>query len=330
MNEKEEAPLFARSNINLASAKLGARALTTSDDFFAAMDRMLADREPVFIADKYDDNGKWMDGWESRRRRDDGHDWCIIKLAVRGTIHGFDIDTRFFTGNYPPCASVEACDCVGRPDDTTVWQEIVPRMDLDGDSHNFVECEPDVPYTHLRLNIFPDGGVARFRAYGRAAPARLEGEIDLASALNGARCVDWNDSHYGDPQCLLYPGRGENMGDGWETRRRREPGNDWIIIALACPGRIERVIVDTIHFKGNYPDCCTLEGAFSEDSADIPEALAALEWRELMPQQKLQMDREHEFSGDLISDPGTVSHVRLNIFPDGGVSRLRLYGRVED
>jgi allantoicase len=327
MNDMKEIPLFARSNINLASAKLRARATAKSNDFFAPMARMLQDSEPVFIPGKYDDHGKWMDGWESRRRRDDGHDWVIVALAARGVIHGFDIDTRFFTGNYPPYASIEGCDEIDGPEDSTKWREIVPRMALEGDSHHFVEVTPGDPVTHLRLNIFPDGGVARLRAYGRAVPARVEGERDLASALSGARCIAWSDSHFGDPQCLLYPGRGEDMGDGWETKRRRGPGNDWMILALGMPGEVDRVVVDTAHFKGNYPDRCSLEAVLMDDPEAGPEAFESVTWLPVMDQVKLEMDHIHEFTRDQIHRVGRVSHVRFNIFPDGGVSRLRVFGR---
>ncbi len=327
MNDTNDMPLFARANINLASAKLRARAVAKSNDFFAPMARMLQDAEPVFIPGKYDDHGKWMDGWESRRRRDDGHDWVIVGLVARGVVPGFDIDTRFFTGNFPPFASIEACDEMGGPGDTTKWREIVPRTALEGDSHHFVEVTPGDPVTHLRLNIFPDGGVARLRAYGRAVPARVEGELDLASALGGARCIAWSDSHFGDPQCLLYPGRGEDMGDGWETRRRRGPGNDWIILALGMPGEIDRIVVDTAHFKGNFPDRCSLEAVLMDDLEAGPGAFASVAWMPVMDQVKLEMDHIHEFTGDRVRRVGKVSHVRFNIFPDGGVSRLRVFGR---
>ena len=327
MTNENDIPLFARANINLASAKLRARAVTTSDDFFAPMGRMLLDAEPVFIPGKFDENGKWMDGWESRRRRDDGHDWVIVALAARGVIHGVDIDTRFFTGNYPPFASIEGCDDVEGPSPNTKWREMVPRMALKGDSHHFVEIEPGDPVTHLRLNIFPDGGVARLRAYGRAVPVRVDGELDLASALNGARCIEWNDSHFGDPQCLLYPGRGEDMGDGWETRRRRESGNDWMIVALGMIGEIDRVLVDTAHFKGNFPDRCSLEAVLMDDGNAGPGDFENAAWSPVLDQMKLQMDHVHEYSGDLIHRAGKVSHVRFNIYPDGGVSRLRVIGQ---
>lgn len=326
MKNETELPSFARSAVNLASARLGAKAIDVSDDFFAPMERMLHDTDPVFIADKYDDHGKWMDGWESRRKRTPGHDWCVISLAARGEIWGVDIDTGHFTGNYPPQASIEACDEPDGPDEATVWREIVGRTDLVGNSHHYHIIQDKTPATHLRLNIYPDGGVARLRVYGRAVPPNPDGEIDLAAALNGGRCLAWNDAHFGDPQRIIFPGRGENMGDGWETRRRREPGNDWIITELGMPGIINRIIVDTAHFKGNYPDRCSIEGAFYDGNEVAPGTMPALDWQLLLPEQKLEMDRAHTFGSDMLAELGPVTHLRLNIFPDGGVSRLRVFG----
>ena len=185
----------------------------------------------------------------------------------------------------------------------------------------------------MRLNLLPDGGVARLRVYGRPRPdwnalATL-GELDLASAVHGAVAIAWNDAHYGNPGNMLRPDRGRDMGDGWETRRRREPGHDWCIIALAHPGTIDRVVVDTAHYKGNYPDRCSLQGAsLPADTGELRASVVAqsMFWPVLLDEQPLQADREHTFTAGAMKGRGPVSHVRLNMIPDGGISRLRLFG----
>lgn len=328
-----EAPVFTRCHTNLADPRLGAEALSCSDDFFAPMQRMLSHTPPVFIPEKYDEHGKWMDGWESRRKRSAGYDWCVVKLARTGTIEGVDIDTAHFTGNFPPAASVEACYSETVPDGSTEWTEIIAPASLLGDSHHYLAVDSPRAFTHVRLNIHPDGGVARLRVYGspRADWHGLEkgALVNLAAIENGAYAVAANDQHFGHVSNLLMPGRGENMGNGWETRRRREPGNDWCIIALAHPGVVRKVIVDTAFFKGNYPDRCSIQAALVTSGTDRSTITQAMFWKELLPSQKLERCREHFFEAE-VCDLGVVSHVRLNIFPDGGVSRLRILGVISE
>lgn len=311
--------------IQLEQPRLGTRVTYATDDFFAAKERVIDPGVPVFIDDKYDDHGKWMDGWESRRKRTAGHDFCIIRLGVPGIIRGFDIDTTHFTGNYPPQASIEACISESdTPEDD--WVELLAKTDLAGDAHHYLGISDDRTWTHVRLHIYPDGGVARLRVFGqvRADFAGVEGYVDFAAVENGGRAIDCSDEHYGSMHNLNVPGRGVNMGDGWETARRRGPGNDWVIIALAAEGVIERVEVDTAHFKGNYPDRVTLEaGKFDSDALAISDRA---KWETLLPETKLKMDQQHYF--EALEALGAVSHVRLSIYPDGGVSRLRLFGRV--
>lgn len=320
---------FGPSFINLLDPHLGAEALSTSDEFFAPKERMLNPEPAVFIPGKYDDNGKWMDGWESRRKRQEGYDHCICRLAFPGRIAGFDIDTSHFTGNFPPAASIEACNVDGDPTASTRWQTIVAATSLKGDSHHFVASHDENVFTHIRLNIFPDGGVARLRAFGRPAVdwQRIERKQpqNLAAVELGAYAVACSDQHYGSPMRLLFPGRGINMGDGWETRRRREPGNDWCIIALAHAGPISKIEIDTAHFKGNFPDRCSIQAALVEASTEQSIVTQSMFWRTLLPEQKMTMDKQHHYAGE-IADIGRVSHVRLNVIPDGGVSRLRLWG----
>ena len=322
---------FVTGCVDLAQPRLGAEVTFATDDFFADKSRLIDPAAPVFIDGKYDDNGKWMDGWESRRKRGEGYDHCILRLGLPGVIEGVNIDTSHFTGNYPPAAAIEACYVEGEPDANTSWSVLVPSVSLGPDAHHLVRVTSDQTWSHLRLNIYPDGGVARLRVYGRINcnwDARKSDEIvDLASLMNGARAVCANNQHFGVPSNLLAPGRGVNMGDGWETRRRREPGNDWAIIELGHAGVISSAEVDTAHFKGNFPDSCSLQAAFVEGGTDQSLITQSMFWKTLMPPQKLSMDAIHNFSNE-IEDIGPVSHVRLNIIPDGGVSRLRLFAKI--
>jgi len=326
-------PPFARNAVNLASAGLGAKALFATDEFFAPLERMLADQPAVFIEDKYDDNGKWMDGWESRRKRVLGHDFAIIRLATAGRIDGFDVDTSHFTGNYPPAARIEACNVASDPDESTVWTEVLATSPLGPSAHHYLASQSSEIYTHVRLHIYPDGGVARLRVYGQPFldHSRVgDGEIELSASLNGGRIIGFSDAHYGAYHRLLAPGRGLNMGDGWETSRRRVPGNEWIVIALGARGVISRAIVDTAYYKGNFPDSCSIQAAdMSEFGTDAGDALitASMFWPDLIPQQKLKADHIHDLSADVL-DIGPVTHVRLNIYPDGGISRLKLSGHL--
>jgi allantoicase len=315
-----------REWIRLEQPRLGTRVTHASDEFFAAKERLIQAADPVFIEDKYDDHGKWMDGWESRRRRTPGHDHCIIRLGVPGFVRGVDIDTRHFTGNFPPQASIDAC--VSDEDvPESGWTEIVPRTDIAGDQHNFVAVSDTNVWTHLRLNIYPDGGVARLRVYGevRADFEVTGGVVDLFALKNGGRALAASDEHYGSMHNLNLPGRGDNLGDGWETERRRVPGNDWVIVALGRPGIVERVEVDTAHFKGNYPDRVSVEAALFEHHHQA--TVDSDRWKTLLPETKVSMDQQHYFETEL-EDVGPVSHVRMSIYPDGGVSRLRIFGRV--
>jgi allantoicase len=324
-------PEFATRFVNLASAKLGAAAVSATDEFFAPKERMLADEPAVFIADKYDYHGKWMDGWETQRRRDGGRDHCLVRLAYPGVVHGLDIDTSHFTGNFPPAASIEACMSDDEPGPYAPWEILQPAITLEGDSHHFMPVAQAGPYNWLRVNMFPDGGIARLRVFGEPWcdwTARDRSETHELTGLEfGGRVVAYSNAHYGSPWRLLAPDRGANMGDGWETRRRREPGNDWIIIQLGHPGETERITVDTAHFKGNYPESCSVQAAMVEGGTDQSVITQSMFWDELLGRHKLKMDAIHEFDGNEVAALGPISHVRLNIFPDGGVSRFRLFGR---
>lgn len=323
---------------DLASQRLGGKAVLANDEFFAPKQNLLREAKPVFIEGKYTKRGKWMDGWETRRRRTPGYDWCILRLGLPGRIRGVVVDTSFFKGNYPEYFSLEGCDLGSHTrsknerkrlnDPATRWIELRPQTPLQGDSRNIFPVGSEGRFTHVRLNIYPDGGVARLRIHGEAVPDPLHisrGEIDLIAVENGGCVVAADDQFFGAPRNLLMPGRGIHMGDGWETRRRRGPGYDWVILKLGVPGTIGRVEVDTAHFKGNYPDRCSLEACnaaagFTDDFFEAQNV-----WKELLPQTRLKANSRHLFSN--VNDVGSATHVRFNIYPDGGVSRLRLFGR---
>ena len=325
----KEEPGFA-SMLDLAAERLGGKVLYATDDFFAEKENLVKPGRGVFIADKFTDRGKWMDGWESRRKRAEGHDWAVIQLGTSGIIHGVDIDTNHFLGNHPPFASVDA---IRLPDGNTIndwtsqaWTEILPRSPLDAGSRNFFQINNHDVFTHVRLHIYPDGGVARFRVHGEVSKKWEEisphEELDLASALNGGKAIACNDMFFSSMDNLLMPGRGVNMGDGWETKRNRTPGNrDWVVIRLGHPAMVERISIDTAHFKGNYPDRFSLE--YSNASCD-EDCLKENEWQQLLPDQKLSADLVHDFT---LEKQVPCKYIRLNIFPDGGVSRLRIYGK---
>lgn len=319
--------------IDLASEKLGGAVLYANDDFFAPKENLLKPTRPIFIEGKYTDRGKWMDGWESRRRRTPGHDWCVIRLGLPGIIRGVVVDTSYFRGNYPEQCSLEVCAVDGQPsvdvllDEKNSWTEVLPQASLQGDSQNRFAFEFNRRTTHLRFHIYPDGGVARLRVHGDVVPdwTKLEsqGQIDLAAVENGGLVLDCSDMFFGHRHNLIMPGRALNMSDGWETKRRRGPGYDWSLIKLGRPGRIERVEVDTSHFKGNFPESCSLEATSVGPNVTLENA----QWQTLLERTKLQAHTRHEFA-DEIRKMDAVSHIRFNIFPDGGVSRLRVFGRL--
>jgi allantoicase len=322
--------------VDLASEKLGGAVLVANDEFFAAKENLLKPNAPVFIESKYTDLGKWMDGWETRRRRTPGYDWCIVRLGTPGIIRGVVVDTSFFRGNYPEHCSLEGCTVDGLPmvDDLTSeaaeWTQLLPILPLEGDSQNAFAIESEQRFTHLRFKIYPDGGVARLRVYGEVAPdwdrlARIGGDIDLAAVENGGLVLACSDMFFGHRHNLIMPGRAANMSDGWETKRRRGPGHDWTIIRLGRPGRIRRLEVDTSWFKGNFPESCALEAT---EVGDVPEEKLtdlSVAWQSVLPRTTLQAHTRHFFENEIL-DAGIVSHLRFNIFPDGGVSRLRAYG----
>jgi len=318
---------------DLASARVGGRAIATNDDFFAPKSNLVKPEPAIFIPGKYTTKGKWMDGWESRRRRVPGHDWCIVELGMRGVVHGVNVDTSHFTGNYPSHCSIEAVDVPAglKPAlhaiDGAPWVTLLETAALRGNGDNLFKVADRRPWTHLRLSIYPDGGVARLRVYGEVAVdwAKVgKRVVDLALITNGGLFLAASDLHYGTRGALIMPGRAKNMGDGWETRRRRGPGHDWAIVRLGHPGVISKIEIDTNHFKGNYPDRASLEGRMSPTAS--LEVLQLGDWMSILPETKLSANKRHYFSGQQLQHAGPFSHVRLNMFPDGGISRLRVLG----
>ena len=332
--------------VDMAAESLGGRALGTSDEFFAAAENLLKPGRGVFLPDEFTDRGKWMDGWESRRKRTPGYDFCVIELGAAGKVLGFDIDTHHFSGNHPQFASVEGTSAAaGTPLDALAgaeWTELLQQTPLRPDAQNLFVALPGLAkndaVTHVRLNIFPDGGVARFRVFGKVSPrleapeldaetaSRVEaGFVDLAAVKNGAVALACSDARFGPMNNLLLPGRAPNMGGGWETRRSRNAGNsDWILVQLAARGTIRLVEIDTNHFKGNYPDRFALHACEAAPGARITDLISSTRFSSVIPATKLQAHTRHFFP--VTGDAGAATHVKLEIFPDGGISRLRVWG----
>lgn len=315
---------------DLLSQRIGGRALACSDDFFAGMENLVVDADPVFDPNLYYDRGKVMDGWESRRKRGPGHDWCVLALGVPGRIRAIDVDTRHFTGNHAPYASLEATFVDGDPTadtlvDQATWVQIAPPTPMRLGTHNHLPIQDDRVFTHVRLNTFPDGGVARLRCYGEVQ-RELTGQFDLAALENGGKALACSDMYFGVMDNLITPGRAENMSSGWETRRRRGPGEDWVLLRLARRGVLDRMVIDTDHFKGNFPDTVVVEGIDWPEGA-VHDLLASDRWRIVLPSFKLQAHHAHPIDLDA---SGPFTHLRMRIAPCGGVSRLRVFGTEAD
>lgn len=343
--------------VDLASASFGSELLGCSDEFFAEASNLLTPTPAIFDPDRYTDRGKWMDGWESRRRRTVGEDWCVLRLGVRGELRAFDVDTSHFLGNHAPLARIEACDLAGARTLAELadaeWFEVLEQAPLQAGSHNAFVVSPGRTATHLRLTITPDGGVARLRAFGLVHPAWdaaiddearaaiRPGSVDLAALRHGGRALACSDMFFAPMNNLIAPGRSTYMGGGWETRRRRGPGHDWIVLELAAAGTLDVVEVDTGFFRGNHAQRCVLWGVHAPGArlADLlvrdrseggwhevlPEStIAADRWQRVLGETTLGPDRRVFFSA--LEQRGPFTHVRLETFPDGGVARLRLYG----
>jgi len=333
--------------LDLVSERLGGAVLVANDEFFAPKENLLKVSRPVFREGEYTERGKWMDGWETRRRREPGHDWCIVRLGLPGVPRGIVVDTSHFLGNYPESCSLDGVALPGHPTiaeltaETTPWFELLPLSPLQGNSENRFSLSRHLPAgegrcTHLRFHIYPDGGVARLRVHGEVVPdrerlaraARSGWEVDLAAAELGGLVIAASDMFFGSRNNLILPGPPLGMHDGWETRRRRGPGHDWVLLQLGARGTVHGVEVDTSHFKGNAPESCSLEiadaaGIAGMAVAELSEATGP--WRELLPRTALLPHTRHRFEAELLPS-GPATHARFRIFPDGGVGRLRLLG----
>ena len=323
--------MTAHPQIDLASRWLGGSVIAASDESFGEKENLLTPTPAAFEPGRYGHRGEIVDGWETRRRREPGHDWAIVRLGAPGIVTSVDVDTSFFTGNYPPEASVEACGCEGYPspaelaDPATPWETIVPRSALAGDSHNEFAVPNGRRFTHVRLSTYPDGGIARLRVPGWVVPdpRGLESlTIDLASQEYGGLVVASSDDFYAAASALNRPGRARTMGEGWETRRRREAGHDHVVFRLAFPGRLRRVVIDTAHFKHNATAAVELHGR-ADETAPPPDAAG---WLRLLGRIGLQPDTRHVLEPECTE---AVCIVRLDAFPDGGISRVRLIGVID-
>ena len=320
---------------DLAAERTGGAVLWANDDFFAEKENLLKAAAAVFVEGKYTDRGKWMDGWESRRRRVPGHDRCIVRLGLPGVIRGVVVDTAFFRGNFPQACSIEGASFTGQPTeaqllaDDVEWSGLLPKVELRGDTKNVfpIASATEARITHLRFNIFPDGGVARLRVHGEPIPeprfmGKVGATVDLAALEHGAQVVLCNDMFFGSRHNLILPGPSTHMGDGWETRRSRKDAPDWALLKLAGEGELEHLEVDTSHFKGNFPESCALYGAaFPEGATPSVDDKA---WQPVLGRTKLMAHTRHRF--DELLSRGPYTHLRLDIFPDGGIARLRVFG----
>ena len=338
MSEQMHVPEQYAHLVELANEGVGGFVLYSTDDFFAGHENLLQRPEAVFIADKYTDKGKWMDGWESQRRRTPGHDFAIIRLGLPGEVHGVVVDTTHFKGNAPTEAALEGLDApsatLQQLLDSDAWHPMLEKSKTRPDSKNVFDIGDRRRVTHLKLRIYPDGGVARLRVFGQVVPEarifRRPGAVDLVSVENGGTVVKVSDRFFGPPANLLLPGRGVNMGDGWETARRRTPGSDWAVLQLGRPGVVERIELDTHFFKGNAPQAVLMEAldARGLDTGAIDAFCATgAGGTELLGRSPTEQHKRHVFQPDRRF---VATHVRVHIFPHGGVNRLRLYGEPVD
>jgi allantoicase len=315
--------------INLADPRIGSKIIFKTDDFFAAAHRILKTDIPVFKDGLFDKHGKWMDGWETRRRRSKGYDYLVLKLGKPGKIFDIDIDTSHFNGNQPTHASLEGCFSRSKPNKKTKWTRLLGKKKLGPNKNHNFKSQNKSTFNYIRLNIFPDGGVARLRLYGKIEIDKKtinNKNINLTSVLNGASIVGCNNEHFGRAENIIAPGKGKNMGDGWETRRSRGKNFDWLIIKFGKPGLIKKLEIDTHHFKGNYPDSCSIQTAIiNKDLSNKLIVKNSKNWKFILNKSKLSAHKKHVFKKFLIKR-NKENYLKINIYPDGGISRIRAFG----
>ena len=324
--------IFTNGLIDLAQPRLGSKVIFKTDDFFGSANRIIDSSSPVFKEGLFDKNGKWMDGWESRRKRTPGHDYLIIKLGKPGSISKVNVDTSHFNGNQPSMISIDACNSKSNNIKSFKWKNLVSKKKTKANSHHIFKTSSKSVFTHIKLNIFPDGGVARLRLYGSISKENNnfgKKTINLASLLDGASVVACNNEHFGKAENILAPGKAKNMGDGWETRRRRDKGFDWLILNSIDGEMIDKIEISTHHFKGNFPSHCSLQAAYiptKKSSSSIVNS--SNNWKTLMNKTTLKANKTHTFKNTLMKK-NKINFIKINIFPDGGISRFRIFGKAK-
>jgi allantoicase len=325
----KEKIIFTNGLIDLAQPRLGTKVIYKTDDFFASANRIINPTEPVFKVGVFDKHGKWMDGWESRRKRTAGHDFIIIKLGKPGTIKKVDVDASHFNGNQPAMISIEGANSNSNKINQLNWQPLLSKKKTKANSHHYFTVNSNKVFTHIKFNIFPDGGVARLRLYGSIAKSnKLKNKkINLASLLDGSSVIACNNEHFGKAENILAPGKAKNMGDGWETRRRRGKGFDWLILNSLDGKEIDKIEISTHHFKGNFPSHCSLQATYLPNSKNSKQIVkSSTKWKYLLKDAKLSANKVHVFKNNLMKKD-KINFIKINIFPDGGISRFRIYGK---
>ena len=324
--------IFLNGLIDLAQSRLGSKIVFKTNEFFAPAKRIINPWPPIFKEGVFDKHGKWMDGWETKRKRGKGYDYLILKLGRPGRISKIDIDTSYFSGNQPTKVSLQACFSKKKlPNKNSKWTTILKKKPTKANSHHFFNIKNKSIFTHIKLNIFPDGGVARIRIYGSIEILKnFTGKVlNLTSVLHGATPIACNNEHFGRAENILAPGMGKNMGDGWETRRSRGKNFDWLIIKCATAGKINKIQIDTHHFKGNYPDKCSIQAAFIDKKISSRVIVNnSKKWKLLLSKVKLYAHKKHNFKNNLMKSK-KINYIKINIFPDGGISRIRVFGKTE-
>ena len=327
--KKKEKIIFTNGLIDLAQPRLGTKVIYKTDDFFASANRIINPKEPVFKIGVFDKHGKWMDGWESRRKRTMGHDYIIIKLGRPGIIKKVDVDTSHFNGNQPAMVSIEGSYSKSDKLNQFRWQPLLSKKKTKANSHHYFTIKNNKVFTHIKFNIFPDGGVARLRLYGSISKSnKLKNKkINLASLLDGSSVIACNNEHFGKAENILAPGKAKNMGDGWETRRRRGKGFDWLILNTLNGKEIDKIEISTHHFKGNFPSHCSLQAAYCPNLKNSKQIVkSSAKWKYLLKNAKLSANKIHIFKNTLLTKD-KINYIKINIFPDGGISRFRIFGK---
>jgi allantoicase len=321
--------IFTNGLIDLTQPRLGTKVIFKTDDFFASANRIIDPLPAVFKEGIFDKNGKWMDGWESRRKRTKGHDYIILRLGKPGFIKKVDVDTSHFNGNQPAMISIEGTNSISNKINQFKWKPLLSKKKTKANSHHLFTTNSKKIFTHIKFNIFPDGGVARLRLFGSIAKSnKLKNKkTNLASLLDGASVIACNNEHFGKAENILAPGKAKNMGDGWETRRRRDKGFDWLILNSISGNKIDKIEISTHHFKGNFPSHCSLQAAYiSSKKSSSSIVQSSNKWKTLMKKTSLTANKTHVFKNKLMKNE-KINFIKINIFPDGGISRFRIFGK---